>query len=389
MAAELAQEVGDRRARLADGMERERVDAVVVASESNFVYLTGYVTNAWSNRARPLCLVVGPDGEAAAVISAGEAERLERDGVRVRARPYRDPLVVSGSRAIELDFMSAAVVEVESELRRLGARTVGFELSSQFVPGLAPATLDGLRGRIGSEAARDISPALWELRRHKSSYEIGLLRRAAAVLGSAFDRFEERARPEMTERELHRLFVLEAATAGADRVPYTNVIADIEVGPLGGASDRRWDEGRLLLFDAGVVVDGYWADFGRMYAAAAVSAEQEEAYASLTAALARGREAARPGAEARELAAAVVGASLGEAEPYGRVGHGVGLDITEPPSLHRDDPTILEEGMTLCIEPNQHVSGVGYLAGEEEILVTSAGAELLSPPFPTEPRLLR
>lgn len=70
------------------------------------------------------------------------------------------------------------------------------------------------------------------------------------------------------------------------------------------------------------------------------------------------------------------------ARAFGRLGHGVGLEIAEPPSLHPADPTVLEPGMTLCVEPTSGFGDAGNLVGEEMVVVTEDGGELLSPAFP-------
>jgi Xaa-Pro aminopeptidase len=76
---------------------------------------------------------------------------------------------------------------------------------------------------------------------------------------------------------------------------------------------------------------------------------------------------------------------LGGAEPaYSRAGHGLGVDMTESPSLTVHDETPLEPGMVLCLEPNGHWPRAGWLCAEEEVVVTADGHELLSPVFPSE-----
>jgi Xaa-Pro aminopeptidase len=80
-----------------------------------------------------------------------------------------------------------------------------------------------------------------------------------------------------------------------------------------------------------------------------------------------------------ELAEALIGETP---TIYARVGHGLGLEMPEPPSLSPLDATPLREGEVICIEPNTHLDGVGWLVSEEEVVVTAEGNELLSPPFP-------
>jgi Xaa-Pro aminopeptidase len=68
---------------------------------------------------------------------------------------------------------------------------------------------------------------------------------------------------------------------------------------------------------------------------------------------------------------------------FGRFGHGIGLHVPEPPSLHGDDPTALEAGFTLCVETALEHAGLNFVV-EEEHVVTRAGFERLSPPAPDE-----
>jgi Xaa-Pro aminopeptidase len=213
------------------------------------------------------------------------------------------------------------------------------------------------------------------------------LRAVAQVLGEAYTRFERVAAPGSTERQLHRVFTAAAAESGADRVGYTSVVADIERGALAGPSDRRWEKGHLLMIDAGIVLDGYWADFSRIYASESITYDEARAYRGLVESLQRGRAIVRPNISAATVVRAL--SEAGERRPvFGRAGHGIGLDLTEPPSLHPDEPKELEWGMTLCLEPNRLVPGIGYVAAEEEVVVTETGAEPLSPPFPSELKVL-
>ena len=73
---------------------------------------------------------------------------------------------------------------------------------------------------------------------------------------------------------------------------------------------------------------------------------------------------------------------------YSRVGHGLGLEMPEPPSLSPSDPTALRSGEVLCIEPNLDIDGVGWFVSEEELVVRDGGFELLSPPFPRDLRVI-
>ena len=174
----------------------------------------------------------------------------------------------------------------------------------------------------------------------------------------------------MTERELRRVFTSCGADAGADRVGYVGAIADARRASLGGPTDRRWERGQLLMFDACIEVDGYWADFCRIYAGGVASPSSAPRTRHSSASSPDAQVGIRPGLPIADIARRLVDDSGGPASLYGRSGHGIGLDYTEPPSMHVQEPARAEAGMTLCLEPNRSIAGVGNLTAEEEILIT-------------------
>src|SRR2546427_11505728 len=90
----LAVDVLGRRDRLTLRLGRESLGAAIIASEGNFLYLSGYQTHSWANKARPLVLVCARGASPVAIVSAGEAEDIQMDAVSVESRPYLDPRVV-------------------------------------------------------------------------------------------------------------------------------------------------------------------------------------------------------------------------------------------------------------------------------------------------------
>jgi Xaa-Pro aminopeptidase len=141
-------------------------------------------------------------------------------------------------------------------------------------------------------------------------------------------------------------------------------------------SDQAIVPGDLVRFDVGCVVDGYWSDIGRT----AVVGEPDSLQAKRYAAILEGEEqqlaAIRPGVSARsifELALDVVEAN--GVSPYRRqhCGHGIGLDVYEPPIINRATDALLEEGMTFCLETPYYVLGWGGMMVEDTIVLTADG----------------
>ena len=330
----------------------------------------------------PLFLAIVPGARPVAVVGAGEVESIATDGGDLDVVPYSRPRTASALGHAELDFIPHAAERLAAYLREAGVRRLGIEQSLPYGPRLAGSVVAELLVRMPGIDLADVSPLMSRFRRRKSPYEIERMRASAATLAHAYELFGTGMRVGMTERELRRVFVAAASTAGADRVGYVGAIADARRASLGGPTDRVWCEGDLLMFDACIEVDGYWADFCRIFGAGRVTAGQTDAYGELAAVVHRARSVIGPGVPIADVARGLVAGPDGSL--YGRCGHGIGLDYTEPPSLHLEEPAVAEPGMTLCLEPNRTVPGVGNLTAEEEVLITPDGAELLSPPFPSE-----
>jgi Xaa-Pro aminopeptidase len=360
-------------------MHADDIGVLVVASEANCLYLTGYETTFWGNKSKPFAVVFSPGRVTVVVCHAAEAPSVELDAVDVEVRAYGGPVDV-GSAGVQLDYQRPASEAVAAAIKELEVGSVGLELTWHFMPGLTPSAFDRLRAEIDRTRIRDASGTIWSVRRRKSEWELAQMRLAAEACDHAHRSFAATARPGLTERELNRLLIGSAYEAGAEKIGYSGIVAGIDRAPLGGPTDRRWETGQLLMADICLQVNGYFADFNRVYANAPPTRAERRGYAAVVDGLERGREVARPGASVRAVAAAMI---YDDPSPYARVGHGLGLEMPEPPSLSPDDGSSLREGEVLCLEPNRQVEGVGWLVSEEEVILGGDSCELLSPPFPS------
>lgn len=381
----LSDEVSSRRQRLAEQMAARDIDAIVIGAEGNTVYFTGYQSTFWSNRSRPFFIVLPRSGTPVVVCHAGEEPSVSIDAIDVEVSAYAEPLLVDRGGRTDIDFHLAGVAELVAVLSRLGVERVAIERGWYFVPTLTFDGYDELGDQLERVDVVDASEAIWAVRHVKSRYEIEKLRSAADALGSAHEAFASVGRPGMSEREIARMLQECALAAGGEKVPYVGVVAGTERAPLGGPTDRQWRAEDLLGVDLTLTVDGYHADFCRVYAGQKPSREQTAAYADLVKALKRGKSAIQPGSTVADVALAMLD---GAEAAYSRVGHGLGVDVTESPSLTPHDSTPLVSGMVLCLEPNGSWRDAGWLCSEEEIVVTDDGYDLLSPVFDPELRVL-
>ncbi|MBN1484017.1 MAG: M24 family metallopeptidase, partial [Chloroflexia bacterium] len=173
------------------------------------------------------------------------------------------------------------------------------------------------------------------------------------------------------------------AEAGADELPEEPIVA----AGLNGASpharpgDRPMRAGELVTFDGVARVDGYYGDLTRTVALGEPGPELRQIYALVQQANAAGRQAVRPGvpAEAVDRAARAVIEAAGYGQYFiHRTGHGLGLEVHEPPYIVVGNSQSLSPGMTFTVEPGIYVPGLGGVRIEDDVCVTEIGGESLT-----------
>jgi Xaa-Pro aminopeptidase len=180
-----------------------------------------------------------------------------------------------------------------------------------------------------------------------------------------------------------RAFKREALALGADDVPYLVGAAEQGgyVDVISPPSRRPLQAGDVMMLDTGSTWDGYFCDFDRNWAIGQAGDQARRAYDVLWRATEAGIAAARPGNTCRDLfmaMSAVIAEMDDSGGDIGRLGHGLGMQLTEQPSHAAFDRTVLQENMVLTLEPS-----LGYGAGlmmvhEENIIVGKDGGELIT-----------
>jgi Xaa-Pro aminopeptidase len=207
------------------------------------------------------------------------------------------------------------------------------------------------------------------------------------IANRAFARVPEIAGEGVNLDEIFRQFQILCLEEGADWVPYLAGGADQGgysdvISPARAVALRRGD---VLMLDTGLVWDGYFCDFDRNWSVGPPSDAVGIAHETLCAAVDCAAEIARPGKSAANVFHVmndIVGKESG-ATDAGRLGHGLGMSLTEWPSLISADTTVLEPGMVLTLEPGI-VVGDKIMVHEENILITEGQAEFLSSRAPSD-----
>jgi Xaa-Pro aminopeptidase len=276
------------------------------------------------------------------------------------------------------------VVALATAIEDLGGSRVAVERE-----GFTPDRFAELRDAV----AHDLEPAadhLHDLRRVKTDEEIERLRRSAAITETSMTEAMAALEPGMTERDLANDFRSRVCEKGGeplfltvgfgDRTAYTH--------PLPG--DREITEGDLVRWDGGCTYRNYCSDIGRTYAYRSASPESEARYEALydglEAALAELGDGAATGDPYGAGVAAVRDSgvdALSEFDPF-HLGHGIGVEIYDPPTIVPDAGRV-SENMIMCVEPPYNELGHGGFLIEDEVLVTDDGCEKLTDAATTLP----
>ena len=235
--------------------------------------------------------------------------------------------------------------------------------------------------------AAQIEPAelvLAGLRMAKDEAELAHMRRATAIAEQALAATLPKARSGVTERELASELVIQMLRAGADaEFPFAPIVASGPNAALPHAwvTDRKLQPGDMLIIDWGAASQGYISDLTRTFALGQVDPEFKTVFETVRAANAAAKAAARPGVTCASVDAAarqvIAAAGYGDFFTH-RVGHGLGLEGHEMPSVHGENQLVLKPGMTFTIEPGVYLPGKGGVRIEDDVVITAGGCESLS-----------
>lgn len=359
-------------------MAADGLDALLLTTPADVFYTTGFLTRFWESPARPWFIVVPALGDPIAVIPAIGAELMGRcwisdirtwaapdpvdDGVSLLAQTLRDVVPASGRIGIPMGLETHLRMPVADFLR--------------------------LQQAIAPRQIADGTNATFRVREVKSEAEIAKIRATCAVADAAFDRVPLMLHHGQPLSQVFRRFQSLLLEEGADWVSYT--AGGAGQGGYGDvispADDRPLQAGDVVMLDTGAVKDGYFCDFDRNFAIGRASDDVRRAHAALFAATEDALATLRPGMRAcdahRILTEGLV--RRGAVAGGGRLGHGLGITLTEWPSFTPLDQTELREGMVLTLEPGVEIAPGRILVHEENILLRAKGPELLSRRAPAE-----
>lgn len=353
-------------------------DALLLTTSADVFYTTGFLTRFWESPARPWFVILPQTGAPVAVIPEIGAHLMAACHTgEIRTWPAPDP------QDDGVGLLTDTLAGLVPEQGRIGL-PMGLETSLRMPLG------DYLRlaTALAPRAFVDATDTVQRVREIKSEQEIAAIRTICTIAGCAFEAVPTIVATDRRLDSVFRHFQAALLEAGADWVSYTAGGA----GPGGygdvisPAASVPLHRGDILMLDTGAVKAGYFCDFDRNFAIGPPPDAARRAQDALYAATDRALTDLRPGMTARD-AHQLLTTSLraqGATPCSGRLGHGLGVTLTEWPSFTDRDTTELRENMVLTLEPAVEIGPGKIMVHEENIVLRADGLELLSPRAPCD-----
>ena len=333
---------------------RERLgeaDAALVTRLVNVRYLTGFT------------------GSNGALLVTRDSAVLATDGRYIAQSARQAP-------DVERSIVGSPATALAERAKKDGLGRVAFESHDVTVD-----LLEAL-AKAGPSLSK-LGRAVEALRAVKDDEEIGLLREACAVADRAFTRLLPGLRPGRTEKEVGRELESLMLDEGGDGPSFETIVAS---GPNSAVphhrpTERVLEAGEFVKLDFGSLYRGYHSDMTRTVVLGPAADWQREVYALVSAAQAAGRAALAVGASCGDVdkAARDVIADAGHGEDYTHsLGHGVGLEIHEAPTLRVGATDTLADRTPVTVEPGVYLAGRGGVRIEDTLVVRDGDPELLT-----------
>ena len=366
-------EFSRRTAKAQSQMAASNLAGILLMTEPEVRYFTGFQTLFWQSPTRPWFVLIPAEGKPVAVIPEIGAQLMRQswlDDVRTWSAP--------APRDDGISLLTELLSPLSDKRFKLGVMK-GHETLLR----MPLADWERLTSALPGLEIEDVTRLVQGLRMVKSPAEIEKHAHICLIGSKAFAQVPEFATIGNPIEEVFREFRRTAIGLGADDAPYLVGGAD-----QGGYADvisppsrRPLQIGDVLMMDTGCTWDGYFCDFDRNWAIGHAGDEAKRAYDVLWRATEAGIAAARPGNTCRDLfnaMSAVIAEMDDSGGDVGRLGHGLGMQLTEQPSHAAFDQTPIVENMVLTIEPSLSYGDGLMMVHEENIVVGADKARLLT-----------
>jgi len=339
---------------LKKSFEPEEIDCFIVANETNMLYFTDFLGGA---------MLLAPKTDENVLFVHGvnyEAARAEAKNCRVKLLERKEDVA---SRVAE-------------EIKRFKPKRVGFDA-------LEASLYLKIRDALKNIKLNPKDRLVWELRRVKDETELEKMRKAAQLTGEGVKIAVRTIRSGVREYEAAAEIEYAMRRLGSEGVAFDTIVASgvRSAFPHGGCTDRKIQKGDLVVLDVGAKYQNYRSDLTRTFVVGEPSTKQRKIYDTVKRAQEKAFQSIRKGVKAKD--ADEVARKLIEKEGYGKyfvhsLGHGIGLETHEQPTLSRESKDVLMAGNVVTVEPGIYIVDFGGVRIEDTVLVKKDGAERLT-----------
>ena len=340
-------------------------DSILLCTEAEVRYYTGFRSLFWQSPTRPWFVIIPQSGKPIAIIPEIGRDLMERTWV--------DEIITWPSPRREDDGVSLLVKVLK------GSNNIGLLMGEEASLRMPLNDFETLNSKINGSFI-DCSDLVKEVRLVKSEQEINVIKQICSIASCAFDRAPQLFHPDQPLDHAFRDFKIALLEAGAEEVPYLvgGAGQDGYSDVISPPSSQPLKNGDILMLDTGSSLKGYFCDFDRNWAIGKASNVAKTAYSKLYNATEIALKKIRPGMTCAQVFS-LINSSLGEGDSdIGRMGHGLGIQLTEYPSLMLNDKTVLRENMVITIEPSLSYGDGLMMVHEENICIRDGEPELLT-----------
>ena len=362
-------------------MHAQKLACLWLTTEADICYCTGFLSQFWQSPTRPWFVVVPIDGKPIAVIPEIGASCMH-NGWMEDIRCWSSPHPSDDGISLLIEALHEVVASAVAAHGQAYAR-VGVSQGRETHVRMPMADFHKVTAALAPTSISDATAVLRTTRMTKSEAEIDKIRFVAQTVSGVFEDLFDFVDVGMADDTVFRMFKIACLNAGIDDVAYLVGAAgrggydDIISPPRG----RIISDGDILILDTGATYDGYFCDFDRNYGFGQIDEASKRAYAAVWHATEAGLAAAQPGRRCSDVFSAmhaVLSAAGAMGDNVGRYGHGLGIQLTEPPSHTAWDNTVLQPGMVVTLEPGMVFAPGKMMVHEENMVVRDGGPELLS-----------
>lgn len=353
-------------------LKEQKLDAAFITTPDNVFYVSGFRSEPHE---RLLGVMIFQDAEPFVICPLMEIPDVKAAGWTFDTVGHEDTedawdVVLNAVKARDLTINEIAIEKSHLTVERLERMEEIFE----------DVTLSRLDDQLN------------QMRVIKDEDELIHLRKAAELADYAIEVGCREIAEGKTELEILMAIEFEMKKKGVQKMSFDTMVLSgpKTASPHGVPGDRKIQKGDFILFDLGVVYNGYCSDITRTVAFGEPTDAQREIYETVRLAEKTAVNMVRPGVTAMALDKAardvITNAGYGEYFTH-RLGHGLGISVHEYPSITGTNPFVLEEGMVFTIEPGIYKADVTGVRIEDDVVVTKDGVEVLTK-FPKELQII-